>query len=91
VPTAGFRFRVWVGGELVLEEWLYEGVAAHWADHAASRHAALALADGRPWLIEVYDPSAGEEHGYLRFGTDRRGMVEPMPLDDGETEARTDG
>lgn len=74
---SALRFRVWVGGQLRLEEWLDEKIHPAAAEDAAQRHAATAMASGRPWLVEIYNPDADEADAYIRFGTDTAGMVEP--------------
>jgi hypothetical protein len=74
----GLRFRVWVDGKLTLEEWIDDPEKA---DPAAGRHAVAALASGKPWLVEIFDPDLPEEEAYIRFGSDPAGMVEPIPLE----------
>lgn len=74
---SALRFRVWVAGQLRLEEWLDERINPAASAEAAQRHAALAMASGHPWLVEIYDPDADEANAYVRFGTDTAGMVEP--------------
>lgn len=83
------RFRVWVGGELVREDWL-PGASldagadlAHAGADLAHVHGGLATdaeAAGEPWLVEVYDPDAPADEGYLRFGSDTAGMVCPVAV-----------
>lgn len=70
------RFRVWVGGELVREDWL-PGARPEAGTDLALEHAGLASdaeAAGEKWLVEVYDPDAPADDGYLRFGSDTAGM-----------------
>ena len=81
------RFRVWVERRLVLEQWVdvlvvtAAGQLAMQDEH--TRIAMEASAAGKPWLVEVYDPEQAEDHAYLRFGTDRDGMVAPHTVEDG--------
>lgn len=77
------RFRVWINTHLVEEVWLdvEDEHDRGRVQRVRDRHLALAAdADtaGRPWLIEIYDPAQPEERAYLRFGTDRAGMVHPI-------------
>ena len=70
------RFRVWVGGEMVREDWL-PGAHPLAGEDLALEHAGLvteAEARGERWLVEVYDPDAPAEEGYMRFGSDTAGM-----------------
>jgi hypothetical protein len=81
-PHDRLRFRVWVGGELIREDWL-PGATPLAGTDLATQHAAIAsLAGdvGTSWLVEVYDPDAPAEEAHLRFGTDTAGMVLPAPL-----------
>jgi hypothetical protein len=60
---AGLRFRLYVEGELVAEDWLTPG-NADTAEATARRHGALkdeAAAAGKDWLLEVYDPDYPDE------------------------------
>ena len=70
------RFRVWVGGEMVREDWLPGARLEAGADlgHVHAGLASDAEARGERWLVEVYDPDAPAEDGYLRFGSDTSGM-----------------
>jgi hypothetical protein len=72
--SAGLRFRVYVAGRLRLEEWITD---PDLATNAAERHAAVARASGEPWLLEIFDPDVPTTEAYVRFGTDRGGMVVP--------------
>lgn len=89
--TAGLRFRVWVSGELVLEDWAVvsdEAAAAEAGDILGARHSHIAReahAAGKRWLAELYDPGAAPGEAYLRFGTDTAGMVNPVATVDGFT------
>jgi hypothetical protein len=70
------RFRVWVEGVLVREDWL-PGARPESGAALALVHGGLATeaeARGERWLVEVYDPDAPAEDGYLRFGSDTAGM-----------------
>jgi hypothetical protein len=80
------RFRVHVDGELLAEDWL---PAAEWEGRAdagaalAERHKAICEAaeeQGQRWQIEVYDPDLPEAEAYLRFGTDKAGMILPITV-----------
>jgi hypothetical protein len=71
------RFRMWVGGALVAEDWL-PGADPDTGFGLARAHrgiAADAEAAGRPWLIEVYDPDGditpdGEPGAVVLIGSD---------------------
>lgn len=55
---AGLRFRLYVEGEIVAEDWLTPS-NAETAEATAKRHGALADEagdQGKAWLLEVYDP-----------------------------------
>jgi hypothetical protein len=76
------RFRVWVAAVLVEEVWLdaTDPLDRARIDGVRDRHMAIAdaaEADGKLWLVEVYDPALGQ-FGYMRFGTDTAGMVDPL-------------
>jgi hypothetical protein len=76
------RFRVWVGGELVREDWLPGATLGAGVD-LARVHAGLATeaeAKDTPWLVEVYDPAAPVDEGYMRFGSDASQMVCPVAV-----------
>jgi hypothetical protein len=76
------RFRVWVGGQLVREDWL-PGATLEAGGDLGRVHAGLATdaeAKGEPWLVEVYDPAAPVDEGYLRFGSDTSHMVAPVAV-----------
>lgn len=79
------RFRVWVGGQLVADEWIdvtQPGAQAE-ANRVQAAHATMTAAAherGEVWLCEVYDPAQPEHQAYLRFGTDRTGMHDPAPV-----------
>jgi hypothetical protein len=76
------RFRVWVGGELVREDWL-PGARLEAGEALGNVHAGLATeaeARGEQWLVEVYDPAAPVDEGYLRFGSDTSAMVCPVAV-----------
>lgn len=76
------RFRVWVGGELVREDWLPGATLEAGGDlgHVHAGLASEAEAAGEAWLVEVYDPAAPADDGYLRFGSDTSGMVCPVAV-----------
>lgn len=76
------RIRVWVGGELVREDWL-PGATITAGEDLGHVHAGLAVAaeaQGEAWLVEVYDPDAPADEGYLRFGSDTSRMVGPVAV-----------
>lgn len=69
------RFRVWVDAQLVDEQWVdaRDPSRLHGVEQVWERHQEVvgkAEADGKPWAIEVCDPSQPEDRA-LRFGTDR--------------------
>ena len=72
----------WVGGELVREDWLPGAVmgAGHDLGHVHAGLATDAEAAGEPWLVEVDDPAAPVDEGYIRFGSDTAGMVCPVAV-----------
>lgn len=77
------RLRVWVEGELIEETWVDTSGPdrERLTDAASQRHKALtdrADREGRRWLVETFDPALPEEQAYVRFGTDKAGMVEPL-------------
>jgi hypothetical protein len=66
VPGAetGLRFRLYVDGEVVAEDWLQLGADKASTVAAAYRHAALARAAGeagKDWMLEVLDPDYPDE------------------------------
>lgn len=81
------RARLYVDGALVDEAWIpaagaagaAKGVALRIGEHQASI-AAQADADLRAWLVEIYDPAEVPGREYLRFGTDRGAMGDPVPF-----------
>jgi hypothetical protein len=83
-PDSALRVRIYVSGQLVRERWLdaADPDALAQATAAGPLDATLceaAEAVHQPWLVEVYDPAQPEDLAYMRFGTDRAGMVEPVP------------
>jgi hypothetical protein len=89
VPPAlardGLRFRLWIDGVLEAERWIDCAApdVTDQVDAVRDAHAALAAAAdqrGQLWLAEVYNPEEPERNAYLRFGTDRDGMMDPLPL-----------
>lgn len=75
------RFRLYVEGIVVDEEWIDK--ASH-ADRCAQRQIMLARAAhkaGRKWIAEMFDPNAPTDQAYMRFGTDRSRMLRPQPID----------
>lgn len=76
------RLRVFTGGTLADEQWIDTASpdCLRRAEETRNRHVALveqAVRDGRPWLVETYDPDQPEESRYIRVGTDTRGMRVP--------------
>jgi hypothetical protein len=60
----GLRFRLYVEGEVVAEDWLHVGADRAATAAAAYRHASLARAagaEGKEWLLEVLDPDYPDE------------------------------
>jgi hypothetical protein len=80
------RFRVYVGGHIAVEDWLPtspDGEIGPDGAELAKAHRAVcdqAEAEGKRWLVELYDPSEPEEDAYMRFGTDTGGMVLPIAV-----------
>lgn len=74
------RFRVWVDAQLVDEVWVdARGTGLHQVEQVWQRHqdaVGKAQADGKPWVIEIYDPSLPEDQA-LRFGTDTSAIKGP--------------
>ena len=83
------RFRVWIGGRLVDEQWIdvlaisQAGLAQMQFAHVA--HVDRANVADEPWMIEIYDPEEPDDRAYFRFGTDSGAMVQPEPLGEQET------
>lgn len=80
------RFRIWVGAALVEDVWVDASNpdADAIGDAALRRHKAIARqaeADGREWLVEMYDPAQPPGRAYVRFGSDCEGMVSPEPYE----------
>lgn len=76
------RLRVFTGGTLADEQWIDTASpdCLRLAEETQKRHVALveqAVRDGRPWLVETYDPGQPEGSRYIRVGTDTRGMRVP--------------
>ncbi|MCL2729318.1 MAG: hypothetical protein FWE15_04750 [Actinomycetia bacterium] len=84
--SRGIRFRVYVDGDLAVEDWAFpatEEEAERAAGLLADRHASIAeraAAAGQTWLVELYDPALPEAEAYVRFGSDVSGMVLPVPF-----------
>lgn len=75
------RFRVWVAAQLVDQVWLdaRDTAGLHQVEQVWQRHQdfiAQAEADGKPWVIEIYDASQPEDQA-LRFGTDKSAIKGP--------------
>lgn len=64
-PGEGLRFRVFLDGEIHVEEWLDEqdDIAAAPMRHfeEVSKHS------DKTYMIEIFDPDAPEEEAYVRF------------------------
>jgi hypothetical protein len=74
------RLRVYVDGKLADEQWL-PGDTPNVGKDAGHRHREIteqATRDGLLWLVEMFDPNEPEATAYMRYGTDRRGMVLPL-------------
>jgi hypothetical protein len=74
------RMRLYIAGKLEAEEWAANGDEA---GKIALSHAAACQDAGRRgdrWMIEIHDPDSPPGVGYVRFGTDSAGMVDPFPL-----------
>jgi hypothetical protein len=82
-PDPRLRLRLWIDGALIDEAWI-DSTDPHAASrvdavHAVHTHLAeLANAHGIPWLTEVYNPEAPDDQAYIRVGTDKAGMVQPI-------------
>jgi hypothetical protein len=82
-PDSRLRLRLWIDGALIDEAWI-DSLDPRAQDLTAtvsevhSHLAELADAHGVPWLTEVYDPEAPEDQAYIRVGTDKDGMVQPV-------------
>jgi hypothetical protein len=82
-PDSRLRLRLWIAGALISEAWI-DSLDPRAQDLTAevsevhSHLAELADAHGVPWLTEVYDPEAPEDQAYIRVGTDKDGMVQPL-------------
>jgi hypothetical protein len=79
------RFRVFVDGQLAAQTWIDCSApnAQRQMDTAKAMHLEIvnrAVAAGKVWLTEVYDPELPDEEAYTRFGTDRNGMVLPAEV-----------
>jgi hypothetical protein len=74
------RMRLYIAGKLEAEDW---ATSAEEAGRIANGHARACLDAGKRgdrWMVEVYDPDAPPGVGYVRFGTDSDGMVDPFPF-----------
>jgi hypothetical protein len=79
------RIRLFIAGRLADEAWLdtADPDAARLAAITTAVHAegaAAAREYGLPWLIEVYQPAEPPEVAYLRTGSDRAAMADPVAL-----------
>lgn len=71
------RFRFFLDNELRSEEWQ----AADEIESVAARHALDAQRHpGKPWMVEIFDPSAPEQEAYMRLGSAPDGMVAPLAM-----------
>lgn len=78
------RFRVYIDQKLADETWVDASNPDVHAlvDTISDRHVDLTLqaeADGKLWMIEMFDPAAPTDQAHSRWGTDPRGMVDPKP------------
>lgn len=74
------RFRLFIDGSLVDEEWIQDPEEAA---GVGARHTMLggrAHDEGRVWLAEIFFPGDPPETAYTRFGTDEYGMSDPRAL-----------
>jgi hypothetical protein len=84
VPDGRLRFRIYVEGELVAEDWLVtgdpEGTAAKAREHGHICDEAKEA--GKDWLLEVYDPDRPEDDpdAYLKIGPDSLAVMEPIAV-----------
>jgi len=81
------RFRIWVDGRLRDEAWIDTTDPGRQAKVEAVqlRQAGIARQaseDKLLWMSEVYDPAQPDNTAYIRWGTDKAGMVAPMETDD---------
>jgi len=80
------RFRLWVAGKIAAEEWVIyadDEQAGDMGHVVGARHAHLAEqaeTDGKLWLLEVWNPGLPEDQAYIRYGTDKAGLTDPVPL-----------
>lgn len=79
------RFRVWVSGALIEDVWLdsTNPDSEEIFEAMQERHVAitnLADGEGKPWMVEVFDPAQPAETAYWRVGTDGVGMIDPQPV-----------
>jgi hypothetical protein len=78
-----FRFRVYVDGQLVHEEWIQpDAPDADFHALVAAQNERIGAAER--WLIEMFQPGVPEDEAYTRFGGDRDGVVEPHLVPDGD-------
>jgi hypothetical protein len=76
------RFRVYVEGDVLDEQWLDASNpdSERQMDGLLSRHAEAvecAEAAGFRWQVEIYDPAKSDDIAYTRYGTDLDGMANP--------------
>lgn len=74
--SRGLRIQLYVAGDLREEVWVE---TLEEAAQVAYRQGAVVAATNEPWLVSVYNPDAPEHEAYFRYGTDRSGMVDPLP------------
>ena len=85
-PENALRLRLYVDNRLRSEVWIdaADPNADSIMGFAMRLHTAmsdLAQEAGLSWMTEVYDPAALPDEAYLRIGTDRAAMIDPVPLD----------
>lgn len=76
---SGLRFRVYLRGAMVLEEWVDARIDSATVMDMAQRHVKAATQTAGPWMVEAWDPGAPPREAYVRFGTDPDGMVDTAP------------
>lgn len=75
------RCRLYIDGKKADEVWLTDEAEMAQVGQRHQTIAEDAERAGMRWMVEVFDPAAPHEVAFLRFGTDRAGMVEPQVFD----------
>jgi hypothetical protein len=71
------RVRLFIDGRFAAESWIGEGIDVDSIGQTHQRRAEAAERDGLAWMVEIWDPDAPIDQAFMRFGTDRNGMVMP--------------